>query len=161
MENEFSKYLTGFRKNHKTQNSLLRIIEFWKAKSNNGLKDGVIIMDLSKAFDSLNHDFSLAKLEAYGLDNNAVCFTRSYLTNRFQRCKINKRMNENICWDPTGTSILGPLLFSIFINDIFLFLQKCDRANYADDSLYHKQIRMMYNSKTIFSKQRFFLNICH
>ena len=105
MENNFSKYLTGFRKNHKTQNSLLRIIEFWKAKSNIGLKDGVIIMDLSKAFDSLDHDLSLAKLEAYGLDNTTVCFTRSYLTNRFQRCKINKRMNENNCWDPTGTYI--------------------------------------------------------
>ena len=68
IENKFSKYLTGFRKNHNTQNSLLRMIESWKAKLNNGSKVGVIITDLSKAFDSLNHDLSLAKLEGYGLE---------------------------------------------------------------------------------------------
>ena len=93
-------------------------------------------MDLSKAFDSLNHVFLLAKSEACGLDNNPVSFMRSYLTNRLQRCKINNSFSE---WTkisagvPQG-SILGPLLFNIFVNDIFLFLQKCDLANYADDS---------------------------
>ena len=61
MDNKFSKYLTGFRKNHNTQNSLLRMIESWKAKLNNGSKVGVIIMDLSKTFDSLNHDLLVAK----------------------------------------------------------------------------------------------------
>ena len=93
MENKFSKYLIGFRKNHKTQNSLLRMIKSRKAKLNNGSKVGVIIMDLSKAFDSLNHDLLLTKLEAYGLDNNAVSFMRSYLTNRLQRCKITLLVN--------------------------------------------------------------------
>ena len=65
MENKFPKYLTGFRKNHNTQNSLLRTIESWKAKLNNVSKLGVLIMDLSKAYDSLNHDFLLSKLGAY------------------------------------------------------------------------------------------------
>ena len=54
MQNKFSKYLTGFRKNHSMQNSLLRIIKSWKVRINNGSKVGVIIMYLSKAFDSLN-----------------------------------------------------------------------------------------------------------
>ena len=56
IENKFSKYLTGFRKNHNTQNSLLRMIESWKVKLNNGSIIGIILMDLSKAFDSLNYD---------------------------------------------------------------------------------------------------------
>ena len=126
MQNIFSKYPTGFRKNHNTQNSLLRMIESWKVRLNNGSKVGVIIMDLSKGFDSLNHELLLlAKLKAYGLDKNSVRFMKSYLTNRLQSCKINNSFSE---WGkvlngvPQG-SILGPLLFNILLNDIFLFLQ--------------------------------------
>ena len=78
MENEFSKYLTGFRKNHNTQNPFLRMIESWKARSNNA-KVGSLKMDLSKAFDSLNHNLFLIKLKAYGLNNNSVEFFRSYI----------------------------------------------------------------------------------
>ena len=89
IQNKFSKYLTGFWKNHNTQNSLLRMIESWKVRLNNGSKVGVIIMDLSKAFDGLNHELLLTKLKAYGLDSNSVTFMKSYLTNRLQRCKIN------------------------------------------------------------------------
>ena len=77
MENKFSKYFTGFRKNHNTQNSLLEMIESWKDRLSNGSAVEVIIMDLSKAFGSLDHDLLFAKLEAYGLDNNAVSFMRS------------------------------------------------------------------------------------
>ena len=51
-------------------------------------------MDLSKAFDSLNHELLLAKLKAYGLDSNSVTFMKSYLTNRLQRCKINNSFSE-------------------------------------------------------------------
>ena len=69
------------------------MIESWKAKLNNGSKVGVIIMELSEASDSLNHDLLLAKLDAYGLDNT-VCFMRSYLTNRLQRCKIINSFSE-------------------------------------------------------------------
>ena len=89
MQNKFSKYLTGFRKKHNTQSSLLRMIESWKVRLNNGSKVGVIIMDLSKAFDSLNHNLLITKLKAYGLDSNSVTFIKDYLTNRLQPCKIN------------------------------------------------------------------------
>ena len=93
-------------------------------------------MDLSKAFDSLNHELLLTQFKIYGLDSNSVTFMKSYLTNRLQRCKINNSFSE---WGkvlngvPQG-SILGPLLFNSFLNDIFLSLQKCDLANYADDN---------------------------
>ena len=106
-------------------------------------------MDLSKAFDSLNHELLLAKLKAYGLDSNSVTFMKSYLTNRLQRCKINNSFSE---WGKvlnTQGSILGLLLFNIFLNDIFLSLQKCDLANYADDSTLYtpdKSISNIMNS---------------
>ena len=82
MQNKFSKYLTDFRKNHNRQNSLLSMIESSKVRLNNGSKVGVIIMDLCKGFDSLNHELLLAKPKAYGLDSNSLPFMKSYLTNR-------------------------------------------------------------------------------
>ena len=89
-----SKYLTEFWKNHNMQNSLLRMIESCKVRLNNVSKVGVIIMNLSKAFDSLNYELLLPKLKAYGLDSNSVLFMKSHLTNRLQRCKINNSFRE-------------------------------------------------------------------
>ena len=87
MQNKFSKYLTGFWKNHNIQNSRLRMIESWKVRLNNGSKVGVIMTDLSKAFDCLSHELLLAKLKAY-------TSMKSSLTNRLQRCKINNSFSE-------------------------------------------------------------------
>ena len=69
----------GFWKNHTTQYSLLRKIESWKVRLNNGSKVELIIMDLFKAFDSLNHELLLAKLGVYGLNSSSVTFMKSYL----------------------------------------------------------------------------------
>ena len=85
MQNKFSKYLTGFQKNHNMQYSLLRMIDSRNVRLNNGSKVGVIIMDLSKTFDSLNNELLLTKRKAYGLDRNSVTFMKSCLTNRLQR----------------------------------------------------------------------------
>ena len=74
---KLSEYLTGFYKNLNTQITLLRMIESWKAKLNNGSNVGAIIMNLSKAFDNVNLNLLLAKLGAYGLDNNAVSFMKT------------------------------------------------------------------------------------
>ena len=70
MQKNISKYLIGFQINYKTHNSLLRMMKSWKIRLNNGLKVGMIIMNLSKAFHSLNHEMLLRKLKAYGLDSN-------------------------------------------------------------------------------------------
>ena len=94
MQNKILKSLMGFWKNHYTQNFLLRMIESWKVRLNNGSKVGVIIMDLSKTFDSLKHELLLTKLKAYGLQSNSATFMKSYLINRLQRFKINNSFSE-------------------------------------------------------------------
>ena len=84
-------------------------------------KVGAIIMDLSKAFDSLNHNVLLTKLKTYGLDNNPVEFSRSY--NRYQRCKISNYFShwKRVLPD-VPKALFWNLYFLAFINDIFLFL---------------------------------------
>ena len=76
-ESKFSTLLTGFRKNHGTQNALLKMIELWKKALDEGNNVGAILMDLSKAFDTLNHNLLLAKLNAYGFSNNSLKFIQS------------------------------------------------------------------------------------
>ena len=68
MQSKFSNHLTGFRKKCSTQNALLAMIEKWKTILNKKLKVGALFMDLSKAFNTLNHSLVLAKLSAYGFD---------------------------------------------------------------------------------------------
>ena len=68
MNPKLSKYITGFRKNRNTQHALLKIIETWRSKLNSGNKIGALIIDLSKAFNTINHDFFLSKLKAYGFN---------------------------------------------------------------------------------------------
>ena len=72
MKNKFSPYLCVFRKNYNAQYPLLKIIENWKKQLDNGEKVRVILMDLSKAFDMINHSLLLAKLKAYGFSNQAL-----------------------------------------------------------------------------------------
>ena len=136
MNDKLSRLLTGFRKNHRTQNCLLNMIEPWKNVIDKGGTVSAIFMDLSKAFDTLNHNLLIAKLGAYGFRNDALLYMKNYLSDRHQRVRVNNSYSD---WTKTTTGVpqgstLGPLLFNIFINDLFLFISNSSLSNYADDN---------------------------
>ena len=97
---------------------------------------GALLTDLSKAFDCLSHDLLIAKLNAYGFNMSVLRFVQSYLKNRLQRTKINleySSLEEIMFWVPQG-SIVGPLLFNIFLCDLFLIIKNIGIASCANDN---------------------------
>ena len=129
----FSKYEYVFRKGYSTQQCLLDLLEKWKAALE---VFGTLLSDLSKVFDCFNHELVIAKLNAYGFTLHALKLVHDYLSDRKQRTIVSNSYStwfEIIFGVPQG-SIIGPLLFNVFLADLFFILNKIDIANYADDS---------------------------
>ena len=124
------------------------MIEDWKSELDNGNIIGTVAIDLSKAFDSLPHGLLIVKLHAYGVDLSSCKLLASYLHNRHQRVKIKDIRSDWLIMDrgiPQG-SILGPLLFNVFNNDINIY-------NYADDNCISYAEKNVLQIKIILEKE--------
>ena len=139
------KFQYGFRKLHSTT---LALIEFTDSVRR-FLVDGncviSIFVDLTKAFNTVNHEILLYKLDNYGIRGHANDYFRTYITNRFQYTVINgtqSALNAVTCGVPQG-SVLGPLFFALYINDIYEYVGMDHVRLFADDTalcMWHKNL---------------------
>ena len=146
MYDQFYSYLTeydlidtrqsGFRSLHSTLTALLDMSNQWCFNIDRGMVKGVIFLDLKKAFDTIDHEILLMKLACYGVDDQSLLWFRSYLNDRQQVCHVNGVYSNKdfiTCGVPQG-SILGPVLFLLYINDLPKCLDHSIARLFADDT---------------------------
>ena len=130
---------SGFRPNHSCETALIHMVEQWLKALDNGELVGVLLVDFRKAFDLVDHNILLKKLKLYKLNQVTLNWFSSYLSDRKQIVSFKNNTSEQKtvkCGVPRG-SILGPLLFLMFLNDLPLHI-KVKTDLYADDATVYK-----------------------
>ena len=136
LEKYLNTLLCGFSKAHSTQHALLKLLQAWQEELDKSGFVGTILMHLPKTYDCFPHDLLVAKFEAYDIEKTGLNLIHDCLLNRKQRTKINSLYSDwyDIDRSVPQVSILGPLLFNLFINDLFVFIERANICNFADDN---------------------------
>ena len=134
---------SGFRKNHSCNMALISLLDKWLKNIDKGEITGAIFFDLRKVFDVADHEMLLRRLKSHKFDSRTMKWMQSYLSNRRQ-CIVNNMTSSSMQEVKIGVSqgsVLGPVLFLIFINGMSLFINEAYSEVYADDISYLLSIK--------------------
>ena len=130
-------YQSGFRSLHSTVTALLDVTNKWYLNIDKVMANIAVFLDLAKTFDTVSHTIVLRKMELYGIGGTSLEWFVSYLSDRQQKCVVKgslSALKKIICGVPQG-SILAPLLFLLYINDLPECLLYTKSHMYADDTI--------------------------
>ena len=147
----FNDHQYGFRRQHSTEHAILELVDRILIQMDKGNSPIAIFLDLSAAFNSLDHNILLQKLKFYGITNSSLDWFTSYLENRTQYVEFNNCSSKNTYLStgvPQG-SILGPLLYIIYVNDIQNASKYFNAILYADDTSLINSPGLSLNSSII------------
>ena len=151
----FVKQQSGFRKNHSTNTVLTHFSDYLLKQIDNGRLTGVVYLDLKKAFDSVDHEILLKKLPLYGVKDSELTWIKSYLSGRTQCTSVKGTLSDttNVRTGVPQGSIIGPLLFSVMVNDLPGIVEKCHIMMYADDTILYYSGKDIKDIESVLNKE--------
>lgn len=155
LNNLTSNYQHAYREGHSTSTALTQMTDDWLTHIDQQNMVGAVLLDFSAAFDIIDHKILLNKLKCYGFTPSAIAWIESYLTTRTQKVLFNgclSNAQQLQCGIPQGSS-LGPLLFSIFTNDLPLVCKNACVSMYADDSTLYTSARTVEEINSVLNKE--------
>ena len=141
----------GFRSSRSCETQLLSFVQELAKDNNDNIQTDIIIMDFAKAFDKVPHRHLIYKLNYYGIDPNTINWIRDFLSNRTQTVVLEGQQSNKLSVTsgvPQGT-VLGPILFLIYINDLPDYMKHSTLRLFADDSIIYRQIYSTSDSKLL------------